>query len=209
MNTTKLLAILSVIGLGLSGFLYFKNQKEEKACREEILKQDLSSKEEGSDGGISISEILERNSVPGWRSVKFFNHSVSIPYSEKWKIRSVGISLFDEEGENEHRIYRFGKPMDGGTLIEREYILERSEKKNLDVLLKELSGGCGEGVASEKIQISSIQGVKHYAGGAKGCSVGIAFVTGKHTFSLYRVSDIGQDAPEINEEMKKIILSIH
>lgn len=209
MNTTKFLAILSLLGFSLSGFLFLKNQKEEKACREEISKQDFNPKDEGTDGGISISEILERNTVPAWRSVKFFNTAVSIPYSEKWKIRSVGISAFDEEGENEHRIYRFGKPMDGGTLIEREYFLERSEKKNLEILLKELSGGCGEGVASEKIQIGSIYGVKHYAGGARGCSVGIAFVAGKHTFSLYRVSDIGQDAPEINEEMKKIILSIH
>lgn len=85
MNTTKFLAILSVLGFSLSGFLFLKNQKEEKACREEISKQDLNPKDEGADGGISISEILERNTVPAWRSVKFFNTAVSIPYSEKWK----------------------------------------------------------------------------------------------------------------------------
>lgn len=209
MNIPKLLAILSLIGFGLSGFLCFKNQKAEKACKDEILKQDLSTKEEMSDGGISISEILVRDAVPNWKSVKFFSISVSIPYSEKWKIRSVGISTFDEENQGGAIFYRFGKPIDGGTFVEREYFLERSEKKNLESLLKELTGGCGEEVASEKIQIGNIYAVKHYAGGARGCSVGIAIVSGKYTYSLYRNSDIGQDAPEINDEMKKIISSIH
>lgn len=209
MNTTKLLAILSLTGFSLSGFLYFKNQKEEKACKEEISKQEQNPKDENLDGGVLISDIIERNAVADWKSVKFYNISISIPHSGKWKIRTVGISLFDEEIENGHLFYRFGKPVDGGTLIEREYYIERSEKRNLETLLKELSGGCGEEIASEKIQIGNIQAVKHYVGGAKGCSVGIAFLSGKYTYSLYRVSDIGQDSSDINEDMKKIILSIH
>ena len=170
----------------------------------------LKEKSSSSDG-IRYHDLFIQDAQPDWHDIKTGDFSLSVPYSPSWKITDVGLSVYDVDTpiEKDHPAIRFGKAIDGGTYIVREYLLERSIKKNFDTLQRELTNGCSAQIPAKPLTIDEIQGIQHYSGGAKGCSIGFAFNKGSYTYYLYRISNFGEPTPEINDEMKEIIKSIH
>jgi hypothetical protein len=157
--------------------------------------------------------LFQRDARPEWQAIQLRQFSVAVPYSKDWKFSDVGLSVFDTESVSEGtQTIRFGRPADAGTSATREYFLfrrshnQQPDGDSLEYLQRNLS--CVDGFPSRIITIGNREGVEHHVGGAKGCSTGFVFNQGEYSYYLYRVPDIGKAAPDIDEEMEKIIQSI-
>lgn len=164
----------------------------------------------------SYRTFFQRETLPEWRTVSFDHFSLSVPYSSSWRFSDMGLSVYDVDGVSESvPTIRFGRPSDAGTYASREYFVYRKsrqgtfEDNSLARLKIDLEFACIDGFGSERINIGRVEGILHHMGGAKGCSTGFAFNRGRYTYYVYRTPDIQQDAPEIDEEMERVIESIH
>lgn len=154
-------------------------------------------------------DLLTRGSTTEW--VAATNHGISlvIPHSPEWKVSDVGVSPFDAESiEGAGNVLRFGRPIDAGTYITREYRLFRQQKRDLSTLQEELSGGCEGHEGARITTVGDIQCLRYFEGGAKGCAVGVTVNKGDFTYFLYRSGDMGDATPDCDEEMARIVSSI-
>jgi hypothetical protein len=145
--------------------------------------------------------------TPHWIPITVDQVSLSIPYSPEWKISAGELPPYQiDEIEGAHKTIRFGRLVDKGTAVTREYYLYYEEKQTLDSLKDSLS--CADGYESRITKIGNIEGIDHHVGGAKGCAAGFAFNNGQRTYFIYHLSNIGDPASEITDEMKQIIQSV-
>jgi len=159
---------------------------------------------------LPYRSIFARDDAAAWRDVSASGYHVSVPYSPRWTVGGIGMSVYDDN-DNTSGAIAFGKPTDDGNSIGREYFLSREVKGpafgNINI---DSFPWCGDGRQfAEKVEVGKIQGYKYFEGGAKWCSLSFAFAVGKHVYYLRHNVDIGQSPPEnIDSEMHKIIEGI-
>lgn len=173
-----------------------------------------ASSSQAEEPNLEYSTTFDRGAAPTWISASIDDFKLSIPYAREWQVNGIGLSEYDIETVSlssrpvEQHIIRFGRPINGGTYIIREYYLYQTPTTSLAELQQKLTPGCGDEPTAKLLQINGSEGVQHTVGGAKGCSVGFAFTTPQHTYFIYRIADFGNPTPTIHEEMKKVIESI-
>ncbi|MEI7511924.1 MAG: hypothetical protein WCK01_00480 [Candidatus Uhrbacteria bacterium] len=129
---------------------------------------------------------------------------MNVPYSRAWNL-----PVYASESIDGSQAIRFGRAISTGDAPTREYLLITKPVADLPILRQVLDGGCGGTVAATTGTIDHIPVVRHGVGGAKGCSLGYAFDRGLRSFFLYRIADLGDPMPDIDDEMRTVVLSIH
>lgn len=163
-----------------------------------------------SDGHLpSYFDLFQRDAKPEWQEISTHGFRVSIPYSTQWTIGSVGLSVYDVVDESVDAI-SFGRPINGGMYISREYDLYRKPKESLgDLAVQSLSDQCPDHQPAEKITVGKIAGIQFTEGGAKGCNLSFTFTVGSHTYVLSHIPDFSNlPAKTIEPDMQKIIESV-
>jgi len=159
-----------------------------------------------------------REAEPEWRTTALDGFSVDVPYSPRWSVSTVGLSVYDQ-GENlsdsQSNSVTFGRPIDFAMSISRQYGLSQTPKEQLFQdphgfdLWSRFSEGCPGHPFAERELVGTINGIKYLEGGAKGCNLDFIFNVGEHTYDLSQSVDFGETPPEvISDEMARIIKSV-
>ena len=159
-----------------------------------------------------------RDAEPDWRTLTLNGFSLALPYSPGWSVSTVGLSVYDQSenlSDSQSDSITFGRPVDFGMSISRQYGLSQMPKENLLQdprgfdLWSRFSEGCLGHPFAERELVGTINGIKYLVGGAKGCNLDFIFNVGEHTYDLSQSVDFGEVPPEvISDEMARIIKSV-
>ncbi len=162
---------------------------------------------------IAYHDLFRREAEPEWRTVSLGGFSLAVPYSPAWRFADVGLSVYDaDQPLDPQGTIRFGRPVDAGTFVSREYDVSRRrlpDPRQADavaVVLAEMD--CVDGYAARRATIGGIRGVEYHVGGAKGCALGFAFQRGAYLYYVNKIPDLGQPTPEVDAEMERVIKGI-
>ncbi|MFI5298315.1 MAG: hypothetical protein ACHREM_09475 [Polyangiales bacterium] len=175
----------------------------------EFQAQPSSVTAEPGDRCPTNSVGLERSTAPSWVDAVRDGVELQVPYSPDWRVAGIGISPIDVEPDTSEWLLRFGRPVNEGTFLTREYLLTREEPMSRTIMMIRYSAGCSGDRPATLVTLGDVPGVLHFVGGASGCSLAFAFTAEGHSYDLYHVPDLGAEAPEVNEEMKIIAASVH
>lgn len=171
--------------------------------------------------------IFLRETPPTWTSVTFEGFSIEIPHSREWKVENP--QCLWEEASYDPVIYTvidngeihemlFGRPSNNLSNIGSEYSLTVRNASPMDTDIRPDNWSClNQNIETPKeMKVGDIQGWRYFRGGAKWCEIVYQFNHQKKTFTLSKnlEPDTHQNLGDtelsmINEEMERIITSIH